>query len=277
MWTCLKIDFYNIFYSQWFLLGVIGVTVLLLSAPGYTNPYGKSYSIASLLLAFQEGAIIETNQISIINLLAEGMGGVFRVFSMLCTGISFAVTLASERTSGYIRFLNYYAGTKTYVWSKAISGLISGGMIGVIGFLAFFLFIVTSIKVQGIYYISVITFSLLAKVLVGYVLGIFFYGAVSTGWIFLFAAWVKNKYLLICLPFLANYLYLQLLFKWKVRLIEDGKIDSLNRVAMIEPTVLIYTFTTSTPKVALVIHGLFLITSIAIFYYGMKRRRDLGE
>lgn len=258
------------------MIGVIGIVILLFSATGYTNASGKSYSIASMLMPSQDFTM-DGNIISMSNLIVNGMGGIFRVFSMICTGISFVMCLSAERTSGYVRYINYYAGTREYVLSKTLAGLISGGITGVVGFCLYATSIFISLKVQDSYSITEIDGSLLVKTVVVYGLGLFLYGVVTTSWIYLFAAWIKNKYLLICLPFFTYYLYLQLLFKVKLQFFDAGRIDELNNISIIDSTSLIYTFTTSTHKMIIVIHSMFVLASMAIFYYGMKRRKDLGE
>ena len=108
----------NMLGSPWFYLAVAGLVALFLSAEYYTDSFGRSYSIGGLLFTGQK----PDREFPFSYLLSAGAaGGMFRCFASLCISLPFVMRVSAERTSGYIRFANYYAGTGKYVLVKGLA------------------------------------------------------------------------------------------------------------------------------------------------------------
>lgn len=262
----------NVMGSPWFYLAVAGLVVLLLSAEYYTDGFGRSYSIGSLFFAGQK----PDRQFAFSYLLSAGVGGgMFRCFASLCISLPFVMRMSSERTCGYIRFANYYAGTGKYVLVKGLTGLLSGGLVAAAGFLCYTLVLLSGAYICG--WDSLPDGAETAVVCLRLTLGVFLYGVFSIGWIYPFVGWIKDKYVLVCIPFLCRYLYLQVLFQISLKKAEMVDITGLERVSKMYPDSIIFSTGQNTDWQGLCLRCLLVLAAVALWLIVMKRRRDLGE
>lgn len=262
----------NMLCSPWFYLAMAGLVALCLSAEYYTDSFGKSYSIGGLLFTGQK----PNREISFSYLLSAGAGGgMFRCFASLCISLPFVMRVSAERTSGYIRFANYHAGTGKYVLVKGFAGLLCGGFLAAAGFLCYAAILLSGVSIRGLNSLSDGVGTVV--VCLRLVLGMFFYGAFSIGWIYPFAGWVKDKYVLLCIPFLCRYLYLQVLFQISLRMVEMQEIAGLERISKMYPDSIIFSSGQNMDWPGLGLRGLLVLAAAALWLLMMKRRRDLGE
>lgn len=258
----------NMLGSSWFYLAVAGLVVLLLSAVYYTDGLGKGYSIGGLLFTGRK----PDREFPFSYLFSAGAGGgMFRCFASLCISLPFVMRMSSERTSGYIRFANYYAGTGKYVLSKSFAGLLCGGFVAAAGFFCYTVILLAGAYIYGWDRAG------MAAVCLRLSAGMFFYGAFSIGWIYPFAGWIKDKYVLLCIPFLCRYLYLQILFQISLRMVEMQEITGLERISKMYPDSIIFSSGQNTDWAGLCLRGLLVSAAAALWLLVMKRRRDSGE
>ena len=262
----------NMLCSPWFYLAMAGLVALFLSAEYYTDSFGRSYSIGGLLFTGQK----PDREFPFSYLLSAGAaGGMFRCFASLCISLPFVMRVSAERTSGYIRFANYYAGTGKYVLVKGLAGLLCGGFLAVAGFLCYIVVLLLGVSIHGLD--SLPDGAGTAALCLRLALGMFFYGAFSIGWIYPFAGWVKDKYVLLCIPFLCRYLYLQILFQVSLWLLETQEGVGLERISKMYPDSIIFSSGQNMDWPGLGLRGLLVLAAAALWLLMMKRRRDLGE
>ena len=262
----------NMLGSPWFYLAMAGLVALFLSAEYYTDSFGRSYSTGGLLFTGQK----PDREFPFSYLLSAGAaGGMFRCFASLCISLPFVMRVSAERTSGYIRFANYYAGTGKYVLAKGLAGLLCGGFLAVAGFLCYIVVLLFGVSIHGLD--SLPDGAGTAALCLRLALGMFLYGAFSIGWIYPFAGWVKDKYVLLCIPFLCRYLYLQILFQVSLWLLETQEGVGLERISKMYPDSIIFSSGQNMDWPGLGLRGLLVLAAAALWLLMMKRRRDLGE
>ncbi|MCH5270906.1 MAG: hypothetical protein J1E83_09180 [Lachnospiraceae bacterium] len=270
---CIIADIRNMLRSPWFVLSTAGLLILLLVATGYTDGNGRSYSVAGLLFISQpqQGDMF----LSVQSLLGAGPGeGMYRNFACLFIGLPFVMHLSAERSSGYIRFLNYYAGTKEYVVSKSIAGLVGGGLSA---FFSYFLFALTVLSVTGIRGLyGGFTGEVLAAA-ARFAAGCFLYGFFAMGWTYFFAAWMKDKYVLLCFPFLCRFLYQQILFRLMNRLLDVMNIEGVYILNRMNPSNVVLGWTQKSYRMDCAGRGILLVLTILLWLLVMNRRLDRGE
>lgn len=270
---CIIADIRNMLRSPWFVLAVTGMLILLLVARGYTDGNGRSYSVAGLLF----GAHLPQGDmfLSVQSLLGAGPGeGMYRSFACLFIGLPFVMHLSAERSSGYIRFLNCYAGTKEYVVFKSLAGLVSGGLSAFFSYLLFALTVLSVTGIRSLY--GGFTAGVLA-VAARYAAGCFLYGLFAMGWTYFFAAWLKDKYVLLCFPFLCRFLYQQLLFRLTNRMLDVMNIEGVYIVNRMNPSNVVLGWTQKTYWMDCLIRGILLVFTILLWLFAMNRRLDRGE
>ena len=260
------------------MIGLTGIVLLMFISSGYEDSNGNTYSIWELITSLNSmNSVINTGITGNKLLDQAAMGGMFRVFCVLCTGVGYTMMLSEERTSGFIRFSIFQTKTHRYVLAKFVSGTIYGGLMASVGFLLYVLFLSVILASQGVLVGIIKLSSDIVIVFIQYIGGVFLFGIFQNAFIFFFAAWIKNKYLLLSIPFFVEYLYLQFLYAYMNQLIDSMKLEHFNFFSNLNPYVLIYSFT---QYGKIWIGGLWLLASLlpgAVYFWGMSRRLDKGE
>lgn len=275
---CMQTDIHNMAVSRWFLLAVAGSLLLMLISRGYYDNYGRAYSIVGLLFSGEVPEAAYT-QVSVQGLLSEGPGGnIYYTFANLCFGLPFVMYLSTERSSGYTRFVNYHAGTGEYVVSKAAAGMLCAGFTALISYLLFAGVVLSAAGVRDIYGGFTSGMADVLKEALRMSAACFLYGVFSMGWIYPFAAWIKDKYVLLSLPFLCRYLYLQFLFHLSEKLILEERIgDKLTLISRLSPNSVLFGWRRESYPVDCIARLIILLCVTAVWLLFMKRRLDRGE
>lgn len=229
MLRCMVQELKKNFYPPYVLFPVFGIACLCLTATGEIGQMGERISIFSLIL---HGSTVDTQEQitkSVLYLWREGLGNWLQLFAPLLLTFGYIVQLSEERHSGQVQFQLVRSGNFRYCVAKVLSGALSGGVLLVAGYLLFggFLslffpsFLSFPLEERRYYleYYFENSFSLyIAKRLAG----AFLYGIFSSVFGIGVAVFFRDKYMLVCLPFLLNYIYQQILQKLMIDHFSSG-------------------------------------------------------
>lgn len=265
------------------------ISVLITLALQFTNQIyvdnltGKTYSVIEVIMQLDKSIIKENTGLSAFRILQSGVAGYFIMFIPIIAAFPFIPNFCAERNSGLIRFTIQRTGKFRYYLTKFVSAALGGGLAVLFGYLLYGMIIAVIFPSIRTYDISGEELSKLTRIFIakriGLVsIGIFIYGAVSAIPAFLMAAFVKNRYIITCVPFLAVYLYSTSLTK----LIYDGMEKQNQRLVDIGYTLKPEQVTTlhygdSMARNSLLLNLILVITSFLAFVIIMNRRRDFGE
>ena len=211
----IKLEFKKNIYVPYIFIEIIGIIILCLSATGETDMNGKQISIFSLI--FQELPANTDLLKSALSLWQAGIGGWLVVFAPMLLSMGYILLISEERRNGQIRFHILRSGNWKYCISKLCSGALAGGIVFLIGYALFGLLMLVRFP-------SIRTFSAeeqeillmgssISVVIIKKLIGAFLYGMFGSVFGIGVAIAFRDKYMLVCLPFMINYIYQQILTK----------------------------------------------------------------
>ena len=211
----IKLEFKKNIYVPYIFIEIIGIIILCLSATGETDMNGKQISIFSLI--FQELPANTDVLKSALSLWQAGIGGWLVVFAPMLLSMGYILLISEERRNGQIRFHILRSGNWKYCISKLCSGALAGGIVFLIGY-------ALSGLLMLVRFPSIRTFSAeeqeillmgssISVVIIKKLIGAFLYGMFGSVFGIGVAIVFRDKYMLVCLPFMINYIYQQILTK----------------------------------------------------------------
>ena len=266
----IRIEVQKILYLPYLLLGVAGIIALCLTATGDMGAGGSQISIFSLMIRPE----VTNTQHTAFELWRAGIGGWLLVFAPMLLTMGYMISLSGERQNGQIRFVLMRSGKLRYCISKVCGGVLAGGIIFLIGYAVFGLLMMIwfpslstlSVEEQKFYLMG----STLGVEVVKCLIGAFLYG--MTGSLFgigvAIAFW--DKYMLICLPFMINYIYLQVLGKLTSDCIVAEKYEKSTWIEAMRPESIMNISGSVIWLILFVVMLMIYVVLIGVFYLSMK-------
>ena len=203
----IRIEVQKILHLPYLLLGVVGIIALCLTATGDMNAGGSQISIFSLMIRPE----VTNTPHTAFELWRAGIGGWLLVFAPMLLTVGYMISLSGERQNGQIRFALMRSGKLRYCISKVCGGALAGGIIFLIGYAVFGLLMMICFPSLSTLPVEEQEFNLMGSTLavkvVKRLIGAFFYGMTGSLFGIGVAIVFRDKYMLICLPFMINYIY----------------------------------------------------------------------
>lgn len=280
----IKIELNKTILNMGFLLAVLITTVLQFTNQIYIDGQtGKTYSTLQVLLNLEPHIIRENPSLSSIMIFSSGLAGYFIMFIPIIAAFPFIPNYCAERNSGLIRLTIQRTGKMRYYAVKFIASLLGGGFAVSLGFALFGIMTYVLFPSINHYGISQNDISNMIPGGIGMrviliLLGAFIYGAISTVPAFFMASFVKNRYIITCVPFVLVYLYSTSLTKFifDATACHNEKLIALLNTLKPEQVITLF-FKDSISQNSFFIDIGFIIVMFILFVLIMNRRRDLGE
>ncbi|MCD7922776.1 MAG: hypothetical protein LUG27_10180 [Clostridiales bacterium] len=184
----------------------------------YYDYTGKSITIFALMLQTEKEAAAEIGKSDLV-MWMQVLSGWLPLLLPLLLSFGYLVTLSSERQSGETGFQLIRMGNFRYSISKLTGGALAGGIgftagYGIFGLVMMSVFPGFSAFPQDEQTIWLQLYGGGAGITIFVVkrlLGIFLYGMFACVFGLGAAILIRDKYMLLCLPFLLNYIYIQVL------------------------------------------------------------------
>lgn len=275
--------------SYGFLACVMITWGLLFTVTGYYDTdTGKTYSVLECM--FMSGKMLHSQAaFSSIQMVSNISGGFFQMFLPIVAAFPFMPNFCTERRSGLIRFTISRMGKWNYYFTKFFSAILSGGLAVVMGYFLYAIVIYLRFPALSSYSADEIERVLLGSSelmrFLGSVLGVFLYGMISVLLAFLLASFLKNKYLVTCIPFTLMYIYSIYLDKMATNTFGvEGKEKLYDLQVVLNPQTICNVQSIKTGGqwndtiiYALVWQGILLVITFLLFAFIMNRRCDSGE
>ena len=230
---CFGCELKKNFYFPYMLLPMLGTVVLCLAAPGEINEKGKEIAIFSLML--QGGAEVAGGiEKSALCLWIRGTGGWLNVFLPLLLTFGYIIQISVERQSGQMKFQLIRSGNLCYCTSKVLTGALTGGIFFVIGYVLFGVMMATAFPSLSIFsaeeqqfYFEAFFNNAVSLYIAKRLVGAFLYGVFASLYGIGVAVVFRDKYMMLCLPFLLNYIYQQIIYKIMITGYSRGTVSGL--------------------------------------------------
>lgn len=237
MCQMLKAELKKLSFIPYLILSISGIVLLCLSATGETDMSGKQISIFSLM--FQEQQANTDISKSALALWQAGIGGWLVVFAPMLLSMGYILLISEERRNGQIRFHILRSGNWKYCISKLCSGALAGGIVFLIGYALFGLLMLVRFP-------SIRTFSAeeqeillmgsnISVVIIKKLIGVFLYGMFGSVFGIGVAIVFRDKYMLVCLPFMIKYIYQQILAKMAMDAMAAEAYERLTWIETFQP------------------------------------------
>ena len=177
----------RIFTSKEYWLSVLAAVVLLMSSVVYSDSFtGEEYTFWALFYDDTVQQALELGQISISRIILGYDSGYLWMFGPIIVGIPFVILNRTER------FVLFRIGKNRYVFAKLFSSIVAGGLIIVIAYLIYAMF--------GMMYENILNLFLFKKLM-----SVLAWGIINTIPCIVLSEFIRNKYLILCIPFVLNY------------------------------------------------------------------------
>lgn len=198
--NCLYIDLKKTIISYGFIVSIMITFLLCFSSVIYTNSFtGKEHTAIEIILTRKQFNMI---QFFGREILLTSVSPYITIFLPVLSAIPFVTVFCAERLSGNMRFTITRTNSTLYIISKFISALVSGALSIMLGFVLYSIVICSVFGYNG-------TISEIVKMYIGMAL----YGMVSVLPAFFLSAFIKNKYMICCFPFILMHFYYTIISK----------------------------------------------------------------
>lgn len=275
MLRCIYQELRKNFYLPYVILPVVSILALCLAGTGEIDANGNEITIFSLILQGREAAAGQIEK-SALYLWMQGMGTWLTLFLPLLLTFGYVALISEERQNGQVMFQLLRSGNFRYCIAKVVSGALFGGIILVVSYALFGILMAAFFPAFSSYPLEDQSFYLefyfdnnIGIYIFKRLAGVFFFGVSASAFGIGVAIFFRDKYMLLCLPFLLNYMYRQILMKWIIsRTMEGGSvkwIETFYPDTMIHISLDRYWFT-SVLLLLILYMGLILL-----FYVSVKR------
>ncbi len=292
----LKTDLWKILSGYGFYLCIIFTCLLCFASYIYEDGVtGNKYSVLRALWTFDRKFMLEDLRFCSFEVVRSSAGNWLFLFIPIIASFAFVPLGCDEYEAKSVRFQVFRTNRFCYNSSRFITGCLCGGLAVMMGFVIFtlavhMLFPAVStyspelqgqykemmdsihIRISGIYYIQAVMFK---------ISGMFLYGVFWAAPIMMMTAFIRNKYLVMCIPFFVKYGINQTCEKTRWHMLENPESVStwLRRIAAFsDPDQLadLADCGNSTGEV-LLYHGLLVVLFYVVYLVVQSRRGDCGE
>lgn len=258
-------ELYKTMTNYIFIVSVIGIMLMIMSGTIFTESITtKSYNFFQILTmdSGNRAQLLTMYQVTFDRIFLTGTQGYLWMFVSVFVSSPFVMLMCTAKKNNNIRFEIFRAGKTEYVLAKCISAMISGGLVMSLGYVLFSVGIRVLLPADNLIKMT------------DYVkrfMEMFFYGMTSTCITYILSGFMRNKYLVICIPFMLNYF----MKTWLDRSKYWG-----NKIAeMMRPTAPEYLFSYDHDmKNRILIFWICLfLAGIILYRIALERRCDCGE
>lgn len=206
----LKCDFHKTLLSAGFLAAIIVTFLLCFTENVYIETSTmRTYSVLEALFKFDAEFMQSQSSFYSLSVFKSAFSGYSAMFLPVLASFPFVFSQGAERNSGNIRFSIFRGKRLKYYFSKFLCAVLSGGVcitLGVILFGSFSFFAFPGAGHYQQYELEFIAPRGAAAEIVKKLLSSFVYGCVSTLPAFFLSSFCRNRYIVLCVPFLARYM-----------------------------------------------------------------------
>ena len=256
----------------------VGMTILLLFAAEIYFDFGTQtrYSVFRALTDFSRSELANHFELCSITVIQNARGGWFTLFAPIIAAFCFVPTMCAEREQNAVRFQIFRTKKLNFHISQFLSGVISGGFAMALGYIifaaaAFALFPSVS-EMNSAEMLQGANFNLLELTL-----GVWLFGAFWSIPAMFLTSVLRNKYIILCIPFFVKYGLNQTYQKVFQDAVSSEKFDKnlLEIANLINPNGLLW-ITDSTRLSVSLVFGISSILLFCAYLIVEQKRGDCG-
>lgn len=218
-----RVELEKILTNIAFYLSIVAVIVLLLATSIYKDTItGEEYSLIQIVLNDNKEEIINQGDLHRLDVINTGVGGYLDMFLPIIVAVPFVIVICGEKKNSNTRFEIYRVGKNRFLIGKFLASVVSGGLVLLIGYIIFSIVVafilpggmatITELKYgyfvdEGSFYKWFYnSFGVFGMMIMKFI-RMFLYGAASSVMAFGLSLFIKNRYIIISIPFMFFYLF----------------------------------------------------------------------
>ncbi len=293
----IRTNFYKILTGYGFYVCIIFTFILCFCTYIY-NDYisGDRYSVVMSLVNFDRDFMLGDTTFCSFQVMRKGVGSWMSLFVPIIAAFAFIPLVCDEYEAKSVRYEIFRGSRLGYYISKYVTACLSGGMAVMLGFGLFTLAVYIIFPNINEYdpvlkdryeEMLVYTYPDMAQgrydlIILKKLRDVFLYGVASAAPAILLTSLIRNKYLVLCIPFFIKYAMDQTCVKMQSQAMEDyNNIDTklLEISSTIKPDAIAFiTEVGNDQKIKLLIYNGALVLIAAVLYMVVQsRRHDCGE
>lgn len=251
-------------FSYGFILCIVITCLLCFTSSVYTDSFtGKEYSVFEVM-ANKSRSVFSSFTSS--QMLHASVSPYLTLFIPVLSSLPFVTGFCAERLGGNMRFVITRSGKYKYCISKFISAVLSGGTAVMAGFILFSVAVCFSFSNEG----------LSALELIKMCIGMGVYGMISVLPAFFLSAFIKNKYMICCFPFIFMHFYYTSVSKVQDIFNAHGKWDMVFKMSFLYPSYIKEVLFDVNADI-IIYHAVLAVAALVGFTIIMNRRLDYGQ
>lgn len=218
----IKEDIQKVLGSSTFWLAVLATSLILITGTIGSYENDEKFNIIELVTSHSRSEISSTIECDVLTTIYNGSNSYIWMFLPVLAGMPLIPLLCAERKNRAMRYELFRVSKFKFAVGKLFSAMISGGMVFALAYLAFSLVILICLPQKGNLQ-DIVDTSLLFEVsyagywrvveklglpffLITKFMMVFLYGALSSLVAYVLSSFVTNKYIVLCTPFIINYM-----------------------------------------------------------------------
>ena len=270
-------------FSYRFVFCVLITVGLCFTAPVYIDTgTGRDYNVLLVLTGFSQEQIRDELRLTFYRVITNSANSYLTLFIPIVAAFPFVTAFCSERNGGNLRLTVFRSGKARYCVGKFLSCAVSGGLAVMLGYIIYGIIIFPLFPLSLPAGQAAMAANVSAAEMAGGILrntaGMFLYGAVSALPAFLLSSFIKNRYIIACVPFMLIYTIQSAVSTTVSNALSGNYYDSVQWVEKLSPlSIQRVFFPDRYTWVSLAVNLLFAAASFLIFLGVTERKRDCGE
>lgn len=295
MYRIIKAEFYKILTGYGFYICMAFTVVLCFCTGIYRDPMNNNeYSVIKSLMEFDREFMLRDSAFCSYRVAERGSGSWLSMFIPIISAFAFIPLVCDESESRFIRFSIFRSSKFSFRTSKFLTACISGGLAVMLGYIIFTASVYVLFPNISEYSPDVqdmlreeLSYSYPEASKHGhmFLLGMksvemFLYGAVSAIPSVMLTCLMRNKYLVMCIPFFLKYTVTQTSVRLSARAFSDWENPDIrlsNFASVISPDAVLNVFTSHLMRQILIYNGVLALIAFLFYTIVYGRRLDCGE
>lgn len=264
LFNSITVELRKTIFSYGFIICIVITCLLCFTSSVYTDSLtGKEYSVFEVIANKSRSlfSLFTSSQ-----LLHASVSPYLTLFIPVLSSLPFVTGFCAERLGGNMRFVITRSGKYKYCISKYISAVLSGGTAVMIGFILYSAVVCLVFSNENLSAVELI------KMYVGMCL----YGMVSVLPAFFLSAFIRNKYMICCFPFIFMHFYYTTVSKLQDIFNAHYRWDIVMRMYFLYPSNIKEVLFNVNAEI-IIYHAVLAIATFVGFTVIMNRRLDYGQ
>lgn len=277
-----KCEISKMFYLPLFCISCIGIAGICLLSECYADSTGRSYTVIEMM--FNSADIDMLDMVSMNNLAIwrAGLGSWTYLLLPLLLSMGYLFVLSEERRTGAIRQQLIREGNFRYCLSKIAGAIVCSGILMVTGYALYGIVVWKCFPSLYAYDDSQISAYMeympdgAAWFVIRRMIGVFLYGIYVNAFAVGVSIVFVDRYILLCLPMMLNYIYSQVIAKIEADAFSRDRFDFAEKIQFLRMENIIGIGQNDTWVFTLLLMAATYIILFALFWFLITKRSDSG-